>query len=153
LPKVLGGWQMGGIWMGFSGGPLGIGSNVNNTFSQGGGQRPNWNGTSPCVSNPTAERWLDSSVFTNPPAYTFGNLGRTLNGCRSDVTSQIDMTLTKNTRIKEKLNVQFRTEMFNITNTVRFSPPNQTLGNPQFGQIAAQNNQPRVIQFGLKLIF
>ncbi len=153
LPKVLGGWQLGGIWMGFSGGPLGIGSNVNNTFSQGGGQRPNWNGTSPCVANPTADRWLDSSVFTNPSAYAFGNLGRTFNGCRSDVTSQIDMTLTKNTRIREKLNVQFRTEMFNITNTVRFSPPNQMFGNPQFGQIAAQNNQPRVIQFGLKLIF
>ncbi len=153
LPKVFGGWQMGGIWMGFSGGPLGIGSNVNNTFSQGGGQRPNWNGTSPCVSNPTADRWLDATVFSNPSAYTFGNLGRTMNGCRSDVTSQIDMTLTKNTRIKERLNVQFRTEMFNITNTVRFSPPNQTFGNPQFGQIAAQNNQPRVIQFGLKLIF
>ena len=63
------------------------------------------------------------------------------------------MTLTKTTRIREKLNVQFRTEMFNITNTVRFSPPNATFGNPQFGQIAAQNNQSRVIQFGLKLTF
>jgi len=56
IKKVLGGWQLGGIWSGFSGGPLGITSAVNNTFSQGGGQRPNWNGQNPCVSNPTPAR-------------------------------------------------------------------------------------------------
>jgi hypothetical protein len=150
---VLGGWQVGGIWMAYSGGPLGITANVNNTFSQGGGQRPNWNGVNPCVANPTVSRWLDSSVYSNPAAYTFGNAGRTLNGCRSDATRQVDMSLTKNTLVKDKLNVQFRTEVFNLTNTVRFSPPNQSFGNAQFGQITSQNNQPRIIQFGLKLIY
>lgn len=151
--KMLGGWQLGGIWMQFTGGPLGISSNVNNTFSQGGGQRPNWSGVSACVANPTVERWLDPAVFSNPPAYAFGNAGRTFNGCRSDKTAQIDMTLTKNTRFGERLNLQFRTEVFNIANTARFSPPNQSFGNPQFGQITTQNNLPRIIQFALKLMY
>jgi outer membrane receptor protein involved in Fe transport len=150
---LLDGWQVGGIWMAFSGGPLGISSNVNNTFSQGGGQRPNWNGVNPCVDGPTVANWLDASVFSNPPAYAFGNASRTMNGCRSDNTTQIDLSVTKNTRIKERLNIQFRTEAFNLTNTVRFSPPNQTFGNAQFGQVTSQNNLPRVIQFGLKLIY
>jgi outer membrane receptor protein involved in Fe transport len=151
--KLLGGWQIGAIWMGFSGGPLGVTSAVNNTFSQGGGQRPNWNGSNPCVANPSPARWLDSSVFSNPAPYAFGNAPRTYNGCRSDGTSQVDMTLAKNTRFQERFNLQFRVEVFNISNTPRFSPPNASFGNPQFGVINAQSNLPRIVQFGLKLSY
>lgn len=150
---VLGGWQFGGIWTAYSGGPLGVTSNVNNTFSQGGAQRPNWNGQNPCAADPTPDRWLDPSVFSNPPAYAFGTAPRTFNGCRSDSISQIDATITKNTRFGERFNIQFRAEAFNLVNSVRFSPPNTAFGNPQFGIVNAQQNQPRVIQFGMKLLF
>jgi hypothetical protein len=151
--KLLAGWQVGGIWMGFSGGPLGVTSAVNNTFSQGGGQRPNWNGNNPCIANPSLTRWLDQSVFSNPAPYAFGTASRTFNGCRSDITSQVDLTFTKNTRFMERWNLQFRAEFFNISNTPRFAPPNQNFGNPQFGVVNAQANLPRIIQFGLKLIY
>ena len=149
--KVLGGWQIGAIWSLFSGGPLGIGSAVNNTFSQGGGARPNWNGSSACIADPTPQRWLDGGVFSNPAAYAFGTAPRTFNGCRSDGTAQVDFTLTKNTRFYERWNLQFRAEFFNISNSPRFAPPNQSFGNPQFGVVAAQGNLPRIVQFGLKL--
>jgi hypothetical protein len=149
---AFGGWQAGVIWMGFSGGPLGVTSAVNNTFSQGGGQRPNWNGQNPCVDDPTPERWLDASVFSVPAPYRFGTAPRTFGGCRSDATSQIDLMLAKNTRFREKWTLQFRSEFFNLTNTPRFAPPNQNFGNPQFGVVNAQGNQPRIIQFALKLI-
>ena len=151
--KLLGGWQIGGIWMAMSGGPLGINSTVNNTFSQGGGQRPNWNGQNACVADPTPYRWLDSSVFSSPAAYAFGTTPRTFNGCRNDGTSQVDLTLTKNTRFRERFNVQFRAEVFNVSNTPRFAPPNASFGNAQFGVVAAQSNFPRIVQFGLKLIY
>lgn len=151
--KFLGGWQIGGIWTGFSGGPLGITSAVNNTFSQGGGQRPNWNGRNECVPNPTPARWLDSGVLSNPAPYSFGTAPRTFNGCRSDGTSQVDLIVTKNTRFLERWNLQFRTEVFNISNTPRFAPPNANFGNPQFGVVNTQSNLPRIVQFGLKLIY
>lgn len=151
--KLLGGWQIGGIWTGFSGGPLGVSSAVNNTFSQGGGQRPNWNGQNPCVPDPTPTRWLDAGVFSSPPTYVFGTAPRTFNGCRSDGTSQVDFILTKNTRFLERWNLQFRAEAFNISNSARFAPPNASVGNPQFGVISAQSNLPRIVQFGLKLIY
>lgn len=151
--KVLGGWQIGGIWMGFSGGPLGVTSAVNNTFSQGGGQRPNWSGNNACVANPTPQRWLDASAFSVPAPYAFGNAPRTFNGCRSDGTSQVDVTLTKNTRFRERWNIQFRAEAFNLSNTPRFAPANQNFGNPQFGVVNAQGNLPRIVQFGLKLMY
>ncbi|MBM3785809.1 MAG: hypothetical protein FJW30_15710 [Acidobacteria bacterium] len=149
---IFGGWQIAAIWSGFSGGPLGITSAVNNTFSQGGGQRPNWTGVSAKIENPAVTRWFDTAQFANPPAYQFGNVARTLNGLRSDGTAQIDTTVTKNFRIKEILTAQFRAEFFNLTNTARFAPPNQVFGNPQFGLVNAQGNMPRIVQFSLKLM-
>ena len=151
--RLLGGWQVGGIWSAFSGSPLGVTSQTNNTFSQGGGQRPNWNGQNPCVANPTPNNWLDGSVFSNPPAYAFGNAPSNFNGCRADSISQVDVNFAKNTRLWERLNLQFRAEIYNITNATTFAPPNQVLGNAQFGTVNAQGNLPRIIQFGLKLIY
>jgi hypothetical protein len=149
---LFGGWQVAGIWSAFSGGPLGVNSAVNNTFSQGGGQRPNWNGQSPLAASPSPQQWLNSSVFSNAPAYTFGNAPRTFNGARTDRTDGVDVTFSKNTKIAEHYMLQFRTEIFNISNSPRFGPPNIVFGNPQFGVVSAQGNQPRVVQFALKLM-
>jgi len=149
--KLLGGWQVAGIWSSFSGGPLGVTSNANNTFSQGGGQRPNWNGVSPSLPDPTPARWFSPAPFSSPPAYTFGSAPRTFNGSRSDGTAGLDFTVTKNTAIGEKFQLQFRTEVFNLSNSPRFAPPNVVFGNPQFGVVNAQGNSPRVVQFALKL--
>ncbi len=151
VKQTLGGWQLGGIWSAFSGGPLGVTATTNGTFSQGGGQRPNWNGVNPSVDNPTPQNWLDGSVFSNPAAFQFGTAPRTFNSVRSDGVGQIDMTLSKNFQIRERYRLQFRTEVFNITNTPQFAPPNVAFGNAQFGTVSAQGNQPRIIQFALKL--
>jgi hypothetical protein len=151
--KILGGWEVGAIFSNFSGGPIGISSATNNTFSQGGGQRPNWNGSSPVVENPTPDRWINGVVFSNPASYQFGNVGRTLSGLRTDITQQIDMTASKTTTLHEKLRLQFRAEFFNLTNSPRFAPPNSVFGNPSFGVVSSQLNQPRIVQFGLKLMY
>lgn len=153
VSRVLGGWEVSAIGSFFSGGPLGIGSAVNTTFSQGGGQRPNWSGQSAAISNPTPEHWFDTTQFSAPAAYAFGNAPRTFSGLRDDGTREIDLSLMKNTTIHEKLHLQFRAESFNFTNTPRFAPPNQSFGSPAFGVISSQSNQPRVIQFALKLIY
>jgi hypothetical protein len=128
-------------------------SAVNNTFSQGGGQRPNWTGVSPALSSPTVQKWFDTSQFTAPPAYTFGNAARTFTGLRAAPARQVDLSAIKNTRINERLNLQFRAEFFNLTNTPRFSPPNTVQGSAVFGVVSTMENQPRIIQFALKLLF
>lgn len=150
--RVFGGWEAGVILSAFSGGPLGVNSAVNNTFSQGGGQRPDWNGKSPKLENPTPTRWFDTSVFSTPAPYRFGNAPRTFGGSRSEGVGQIDASFIKNTNIKEQMRLQFRAEFFNLTNTPRFGPPNINYGNPQFGVVSSQGNQPRIVQFALKLV-
>jgi hypothetical protein len=149
--NTLGGWEVAGILSGFSGGPLGVTSSVNNTFSQGGGQRPNWTGVSPRLDNPTPTRWFDTTQFSAPAPYRFGNAPRTFGGSRSDGTGQLDLMVSKNIRFFERFNLQFRTEFFNLANHARFAPPNVTFGSPQFGVVSSQGNTPRIIQFGLKL--
>lgn len=150
---LLGGWQLGIIGSFYSGSPLGITSAVNGTFSQGGGQRPNWSGENPQLDNPSINNWFDTSVFTTPPAYSFGNTPRTFNSVRSDKTRNIDLSLQKNTRLTERLGLEFRAEAFNLTNTPVFAPPNTSFGSPLFGVVSSQANQPRVVQLALKLLF
>ena len=150
--KWMGGWEVGAILSLFSGGPIGITSAANNTFAQGGGQRPNWNGLNPKESNPTPDRWINPAPFSNPPPFTFGNAGRTLSGLRSQGTKELDVSMHKNTNLTETLRLQFRAEFFNITNTPQFAPPNSTFGSSQFGVVSAQGNMPRIIQFALKLV-
>jgi len=58
----------------------------------------------------------------------------------------------KNTRIGEKVNTQFRTEFFNAFNHPQWNPPNRFIDQAGFGVISSARD-PRIIQFGLKLIY
>jgi hypothetical protein len=150
---VLGGWELGAVGSFYSGNPLGVTSSVNGTFSQGGGQRPDWNGQSAAISDPTPYAWFNKSVFSTPTAYHFGSAPRTFSGLRSDATKNVDLSLHKNTHVTERLALQLRAEAFNVTNTPVFAPPNTSFGSPSFGTVTSQANLPRVLQFALKLMF
>jgi len=73
----------------------------------------------------------------------------------------IDLSLSRNFRIRERGIVTFRAEAFNLTNSVMFGPPNAALNSASFGRIAplAQSTAPgnqttaRVMQFALKYAF
>jgi hypothetical protein len=55
--------------------------------------------------------------------------------------------------VGEKADLEFRAEVFNLTNTPAFAQPNGVLGSATFGRITATASDPRVLQFGLKLNF
>jgi outer membrane receptor protein involved in Fe transport len=151
---LLNGWEISAIYAFQSGGPLAITSASNTTFSQGGGQRPNLAGD---PRLPDGQRsltnWFNVAAFAAPPAYAFGSAPRTLGSIRSDGISNIDFSMVKNTKLHERFGLQFRAEFFNLTNTARFAPPNTSFGSAAFGQVSAQSNQPRILQFALKLIY
>ncbi len=70
-----------------------------------------------------------------------------------------DFSVTKNTKITEKVNLQFRTEMFDLLNHPNFGNPVLTATSKSFGVIQSTRfptgdfGSSRQIQFGLKLVF
>jgi hypothetical protein len=156
LDKLISGWGINGVSTFQSGNPLAIGTAVNTTNSFGGGQRPNSTGQSAKLEGSAQSRltkWFDTSKFTLPAAFTFGNLARTLPDVRSHGIANYDFTLFKNTTVTERVGLQFRAEIFNLFNRVRFGYPGRAMGNPDFGVIGGQYNDPRLVQLALRLLF
>jgi hypothetical protein len=155
---LLGNWELNGIIKANSGTPLALTTSVNNTSSFGGGSRPNTNGKSAAFSGsrPKAEQiqeWFDTSTFSTPPSFTFGNVARILSDVRAPGVINFDTSLFKNVLFRERLNLQFRAEFFNVLNHANFAPPNTSLGGRTFGQISSTALLPRVGQLALKLTF
>lgn len=114
-----------------------------------GNDRPNLVGKGR-LDNPTPDRWFNTAAFAFPPFGSFGNAGRNILDGPS--FKNINFSLVKNTAIKEKLTVQFRTEFFNLFNHPNFGLPDNFAGSPSFGRVLSAES-PRRIQFGLKLLF
>lgn len=152
---VLGGWQVNGFTTFQSGTPLSIsGNNVAGIFNPRG--LANNNGKSAKLEGDVHDRLLryfDTSVFSQPAAFTFGNTQPTSPDLRGHSVRNWDLSVFKDFRLTERYRLQFRTEAFNAFNTVRFGNPNTSVTSNQFGQISTQANSPRQIQFALKLLF
>lgn len=153
---TLGNWQVNGIVTLSKGLPLyNWATAVSNCFcfAPGGTQRPDWTGVKPLVPNQSIDRWFDTAQFTQPAPFTFGNLGRTMTAVRQDGASQLDLSVFKSFRPVEKMEIEFRAEAFNLTNTPLFGSPGTTFGTPTFGVVTSQENTPRQVQLVLKLLF
>jgi hypothetical protein len=117
---------------------------------------PNNNGQSALLGGSAVSRlneYFNTSVFSQPAPFTFGNVGPSLPTVRAPGIENFDLSLFKNFHPLENLTVQFHAEAFNAFNRVQFGAPNQVLSSGQFGVISTQANTPRDIQFALKLLF
>ncbi|MDE0263394.1 MAG: TonB-dependent receptor [Bryobacterales bacterium] len=160
---IAGGWQVNGIWTLATGTPLIVVNAQDNSgalnfagLAEPGTQRPNNNGSSPRRSGAVVNRlgeYLDTSTFSQPEPFTFGNTARTLPDTRAPGVGQFDSSIFKDFPITEQTNLQFRMEFFNLTNTPNFGPPNTRFGTGAFGVIGRQRNTPRQLQFALRLSF
>ncbi len=154
---LLGNWQMNAITTFRSGVPLSLTMASNTLFNSGGPQRPNWtNGNTGQGEGSVASRvgrYFDSSVYTAPAPYTFGNAPRFLSGLRGPGIANVDVSVFKNIPLYERFSLQFRAEAFNIANRAEFNPPNTQIGSAAAGIITSQANSARDIQMALKLIF
>jgi hypothetical protein len=155
LGALVNGWQLNGIHAFQTGRPLAITTSVNQSNAFNGTERPNSTGKSAKLSGPVKnriERYFDTSQFTQPPPYTFGNVSRTLPDVRTPGQVTFDFSMMKNTRIRERINVQFRFEAFNALNWTNFGRPISVLGNQDFGLIRSAGDM-RILQFALKLYY
>lgn len=99
----------------------------------------------------------------------FGNVGR--NVLRGPGQTNVDLSIIKRFRIREQTSLELRAEFFNLLNHVNLDNPISNLNviassggsidantgriiNPgDFGKIVATSNNPRLIQFAIKLNF
>ena len=155
LNAIAGGWQFNGITVFQSGTTLALtASNTAGIFNPL--TRPNNNGRSGKLDGPVDQRldaYFDKSVYSSPPAFTFGNVSMRLPDIRNDGVRNFDLSIFKEFQAGENVTVQFRTEMLNAFNTPRFGVPNTTVTSSAFGVINSQANAPRQVQFGLKLLW
>ena len=148
LNAIAGGWEVNGIYGFISGAPLtfnALGAPLGNGY----GTRANLVGD-PVKSDKSAALWFNPSAFAAPPARVFGNSGiGILDGPGSH---GVDFGLFKDFHVTETKYVQYRWEMFNMTNHVNLGNPGTTIGLAQTGQIFSAGT-PRQMQMGLKFIF
>jgi hypothetical protein len=100
----------------------------------------------------TLTNWFNPCAFVQQPAGVLGNERR--NQIVGPSRWRIDFSAAKDFPIHESLKLQFRTEVFNITNTASFDQPGGTIGS-NFGRITQTmlGSTPREIQFALKLVY
>jgi hypothetical protein len=153
---VLGGWQLSLITTATSGLPINITYSPTSQFqvtSVGLSMRPNVVGTLVTPEGTrTVTTYLDRSAVAAPtdPSMPFGNLGR--NVARGYGLVQTDLGLHKEFLLTERVRLQFRGEIFNLTNQTNFGSPASNMSSSNYGSIT-RTFPARQVQFALRLAF
>jgi hypothetical protein len=148
--KLVSGWQMQGIYQIQSGQPLGFGDIL-------------FYGDFKNIALPsdqrTINRWFNTDAgFEKNSSNTFVYHVRTWPLRQSNLRAQglnwFDVSFSKNTRLSEAAQLQFRAEANNALNHTHFSTPSSMdPTSSAFGTITSTAQQPRNLQFGLKILF
>jgi outer membrane receptor protein involved in Fe transport len=173
LPLLTRGWQANGLLNFHGGQPFQIFANTDNSGTNEGLDRVNQ--ISPAHTGIAGQKpnatWIDLNNFVLPPAGSFGTLRR--NQFFGPGFSDVDFSVFKNTKVTERLTIQFRAELFNLFNRINYAPPsinfsalpngkfdpssgsatlNDTIGDFN-GAPGIGAGEPFNAQFGAKIIF
>jgi Carboxypeptidase regulatory-like domain/TonB dependent receptor len=162
---LLNGWQLSSLLSFHTGQPFNATTSTDNTGTDEGVQRPDligdpYAGVSHKFSK-AGVQWVNPAAFAQPAPGTYGNLPR--NFLYGPGFADVDFSVIKNTKITERINAQFRVELYNLFNRVNLAPPSGGLGGG-FGitadTIGDYNGAPGIgpgealnVQLGLKITF
>jgi hypothetical protein len=149
--SLLGGWTLNAIMSLQSGMPVTVTQATNNNAFAGFAlQRPNIVAkTSLPADQRTPARYFNTGAFATAPQFVIGNASR--NPVRGPAYRDLDIALVKHTKLPGETDMEFRAEIFNITNTPAFAQPNGSFGSAAFGSITSTTTDPRVAQFAVRL--
>lgn len=103
----------------------------------------------PAGANSLAQ-WFNTAAFAVNAIGTYGNSGR--NNLTGPGVAALDLGLLKRFPIRERMDLQYRAELFNFLNHPNFANPIATVTNVNFGKILSAAS-PRVIQMSLRFAF
>lgn len=160
LNRVVGGWRLSGITTFQSGYPIAFSAQPNdlsNNFGAGGIRPDRVPNCQAKIAGSPASRLneaFNTNCFVQPSTpFSFGNEGRVDPQLRGDGVKNWDIAIAKDTQITERVRAIFETEFLNAFNRTQFGPPASQVGSPGFGSINSALNNPRQIQFALRLAF
>jgi hypothetical protein len=136
------GWSLSGIYSFRTGRPVNVVLNRASGDVPDGNtvrQRPNvldFAAATPAVQS--TGLWLNRAAFATPARGAWGNLGR--NAFRGPGLWQVDIGVQKRTAITERMNLEFRAELFNLFNRAQYGNPENNISNATFGQILSLAN-------------
>jgi len=162
--KVLGDWRWAGIMSIQTGTPFNV---TDSNFSDNAGvSNSGGNGGSPftyvdvvgnpksaagsCALTAAGPQLYNPCAFADPRGLTFGDAGRNI--LRNPRTTNFDMSLAKNFKIKESTGFQFRAEAFNVFNHTEWSGVSNDFTNTDFLHPNGAH-RARTLQLGLKFLF
>ena len=169
VDKIVNGWELSATASWQTGFPFSIFSGVDNSNSGMLGDRADLAVSSVQQAilgggrSHAAEvaEWFNTTAFALNAPGTFGDTGKNI--LRGPRFFDADIAAIKNTKLTERLAMEFRAEFFNAFNNVNFGRPDGNMQDSTFGAItgmagSSSSNtygtaQPRIIQFGLKLAF
>jgi Carboxypeptidase regulatory-like domain/TonB dependent receptor-like, beta-barrel len=155
---VLGGWQINGIFSAYQGRQYTLTASGATLNMPGNQQTPDQIKAKVDKLGKVGDdgTWFDTSAFARPTGVRFGTVGR--NTMRGPGVVNTDLSLFRTFKILERLNLQFRAEAFNLSNTPHFANPNGNANSSNFGKILATQatdavGRSREFRFGLRLGF
>lgn len=149
---LISGWSVNGITTFQSGQPFTVGVANNQLNNNSGGNLADI--TCNSVGTPkTVQQWFNTSCYTAPPAYTFGDAVAGAGGLYGPGLDNWDFSLAKDSAFGESRRLRIEADFFNLFNNPHFSNPNNTFGNSNFGTISSDRLPPRLIQLGAKFSF
>lgn len=160
--KLVSGWAVNGVTTFQAGFPLGLSESSGNYLSTQFGAgviRPSvvpgcqrkLGGSPISRYNNGAGAWFNAACFVYAGDFAFGNQPRNDGALRTQGIDNFDFSVVKTTSVMDRFQVQFKTEVFNLFNHVQFAPPGLAIGGSFYNQVNTQQNQPRLIQFSLRL--
>lgn len=157
LRSMAGNWQVNGLITLRSGMPFNVISGQDRALSGTPNQRPDVIGDPKLPDNRSRSAsilaWFNRAEFALPATGTYGSAGR--NPLLGPASASANLGLFKNFPLpfRENMRLQFRSEFFNVFNSVNFGNPNANLGaGANMGRITSAGGA-RVIQFALKFLY
>jgi hypothetical protein len=166
--RLIKGWQTNAIWIQSTGLPFSITddtiySNTGTTSGERSLLVGNPTAPGPVAKNstciPPTGRIGTPDFYFNPCAFTYQAFGTYVPSRRNLLHGPhyrtFNLSVFKTFPIRENVKLQFRTEVFNLTNTPSFANPDGGLGDGTFGEFTSTRlgTTPRELQFALKLLF
>jgi hypothetical protein len=165
LARIAGGWQLNGIFSAMQGRPFTVGSSATTVNTIGNAQ------TADQVKEDVAfygdigrgERYFDPDAFVPPAGVRFGTSGRNI--LFGPGVTNLDGSLFRSFRLREKTSLQFRWEVFNVTNTPAFGQPGATASSATrnadgtvrttsgFTEVTSASATERRMRFAVKILF